>query len=568
MKHSLYLSILFAAFAHAAPSDFSLVLEKNYENALVDVTQNYDRSITALGVTRNFQTPPSQQSYSDPYEYLKSVSGDYGAQLHLVRVGLNGDLQKEQTIKLSGFATPASLLKTPNGGYFVGGSTHKGSFLLLKLSPQGDTEWHREFDATNKDTVNTLVALQDGGVLIVGTTFASRAPYENIFDSGIGGNDISVLRISKNGTALWSKRFGTQGNDFGIDAQELQDGSLMLLGNFKEKNSNGISLIKISQNGDMLWLHTLEAKSLLHANKLTKLSNDDLLLSLTQIDDVGKKQIRLLKIDPQQNILKDKAFATVYPSELFDLKEFVNGDLFAVGEVRDAQNTDALVMRLDSELNLICQEHFGDQSFDTFKKMHILHNSQIAAVGKHTAPVSQEANMWLVKLNDDCTLAQRKEDGALHSELATLLEKEIDAKELSLAKNLLLELNENALYFEVGKYALTAEHKEFLDRFATKLIPFLVKYRHIIDTVEINGHTSSEWGDVDFTQGYLNNAKLSMNRSYSVLHYLFSKQDTQTKRYLTQMFKGGGWSYARKKMVEKTEDKEKSRRVTFKIVLK
>lgn len=569
MKNIFPFLLLFGTLLHATSSDFSIVLPKDFDNALVDVTQNYDRSIAALGITREFRSAHSQQSYSDPFAYLQSVASNYGARLHITRTALGGAMLDEQTIKLEKFATPAAFVKTPDNGYFVGGSTHQGAFVLLRLSPQGTIEWHREFDNTNKDTMNTLVALKEGSVLIVGTTFASRKSYESIFDTGLGGNDISIMKVSKNGALQWSKKYGTQKNDFGTDALELHDGSLVLLGTSQEQSTYGASLIKISQNGDMLWRRNFDAASPIRANKITPIEGNVFLVSLTQKDDVGKNQIRLIKIDAENNILLDKALTTVYPSELFDLGVFANGDIFGVGEVRDAQNTDALVMKFDRDLTLLCQEHFGDQSFDNFVRMDILHNSQIAAVGKHTDPASEESDMWLVKLNNDCTLAQKRlEDSSLHQELQTLFRDEIDAKELAIAKNLLLELHENALYFEVGKYALKEEHKKFLDRFSHKLIPFLLKYRHLIEAIEINGHTSSEWGGLDFSQGYLKNAKLSMNRSYSVLHYLFSRQDTQTQQLLAELLKGSGWSYAKKISLDAKEDREKSRRVTFRIVLK
>jgi hypothetical protein len=141
--------------------------------------------------------------------------------------------------------------------------------------------------------MNTLVALKEGSVLIVGTTFTSRKSYESIFDTGLGGNDISVMKVSKNGVLQWSKKYGTQKNDFGTDALELHDGSLVLLGTFQEQNSYGASLIKISQNGDMLWRRNFDAASPIHANKITPDRGKCFLVSLTQKDDVGKNQIRL-----------------------------------------------------------------------------------------------------------------------------------------------------------------------------------------------------------------------------------------------------------------------------------
>jgi outer membrane protein OmpA-like peptidoglycan-associated protein len=283
---------------------------------------------------------------------------------------------------------------------------------------------------------------------------------------------------------------------------------------------------------------------------------------------MSKEQIRLIIIDSEKNILNDKQITTTYPSELNDIALFANGDIYGVGSVRDAQNTDGLVMKLDRNLNLICQDHYGDASNDSFASLALLHNSQIAAVGKHTLG-GEDSNMWLVKLNDDCSLASRnKSTLSLHQELSTVLSQEIDAHAIKVTKDMVISIEESALYFDVGQYVLKPNQKEFLNILSSKLIPFVKKYHTIIDFVEINGHTSSEWSGVDFTTNYLNNAQLSLNRSYAVLSHIFKKQDKAMQEILASLFRGSGSSYKDKKMMDDKEDKEKSRRVTFKIVLK
>jgi outer membrane protein OmpA-like peptidoglycan-associated protein len=107
-----------------------------------------------------------------------------------------------------------------------------------------------------------------------------------------------------------------------------------------------------------------------------------------------------------------------------------------------------------------------------------------------------------------------------------------------------------------------------LDKFSKKLIPFLYANKDIIEILEVNGHTSSEWGDVTFTNRYLKNAKLSMNRSYSTLSYIFLNQEKMTQIWLSEIIKGSGLSYAKNVVLNEVEDKEKSRRVSFKIILK
>ena len=124
------------------------------------------------------------------------------------------------------------------------------------------------------------------------------------------------------------------------------------------------------------------------------------------------------------------------------------------------------------------------------------------------------------------------------------------------------------LYFQVGAYKLTKKQKEFLTSFAKKLMPFLKINQEKIANLEVNGHTSSEWNGTSFESRYLNNSKLSLERSFSTLSYIFKQQSNSMQILLTKILKGSGLSYSQKIMIEGNEDSTHSRRVAFKIILK
>ena len=226
-------------------------------------------------------------------------------------------------------------------------------------------------------------------------------------------------------------------------------------------------------------------------------------------------------------------------------------------------------MILDSHLSMINQEHYGKNEYDTLNAVTILHNSQVAAAGLHTNNNSQETNMWIVKLNRDGSLAQISTNVThMYQKLCEIFKKEIDNKKIIIKGDLTIEFIDKALYFKVAAYKLTKIQKEFLDIFAKKLIPFLNANKDKINTLEINGHTSSEWGTESFAKGYLKNEKLSINRSYETLSYIFLNESKPTQINLSKILRGSGFSYSRKIMLNEQEDREKSRRVTFKILLK
>lgn len=567
----LLLSLLVYSTLQAKNSDFSIIIDKPFNDALHDITEDYDRSLSAVGFSKNYAVHEQEdhQAYTDPFEYLKSVSHPNGSQIHLVKVDNSGAILLSKTTDLPDFNEAVSLLKTPSNGYFVGGHTLGGDLLFLKLDANANILFTKTFGNKTHDNMSKLVALGDGGVLAVGSSVTSKNANDSLFTSGLGMSDISLTRFSKNGEILWSKKYGTPYDDEGMDAVEARDGSIIIVGtNANEANKN-LLLMRVGENGDKLWLKEYESKLLLTPYKLLQLREGNFLLSLTQSDNTQKEQIRLIKFDLQNNVLLDKIISTKYASGLKDIAEFSDSNIVGVGYVKDNGNTDALVMLFDSSLTMKTQEHYGQKNFDIFNAVEVLNNSQIAVAGTHTYDNSQESNMWIAKLNKNGTMAQTALSGAtLYEKLKKLFKNEIATKKLLLKDDLTLELIDQSLLFQVGEYKLTDSQKNFLNSFSPKLVGFLKDNQKAIEALEVNGHTSSEWGGVDFTNKYLNNEKLSLERSYSVLAYLFKKQNEPTQKWLSKILIGSGFSFSKKIVFDEQEDFEKSRRVTFKIVVK
>jgi outer membrane protein OmpA-like peptidoglycan-associated protein len=570
MKLTLLLLLLLNSFLlHAKASDFSLIIHKPFNAGLVDITQNYDGTLSVLGFSHDFKQPLHvNKTYTDPFEYLQSLSSKYGSKMQLLTINNKAQIVQSKTINISKFAKPASFVKTPTNGYFIGGYTMDGSQVLLLLNAHMQLLHSAYFGTKNHDTMHKLIALKDGGVLSIGTSFSSRAYQDNIFESGLGNDDICICRFTKDARLLWTKKYGTQNDDEGIDAAEADDGSIIVLSATHNMNKTNVYISRLTQNGDKIWLKEIPSKNTNTPVSLLKLRDNNFVVSLSKTDAMHKKQIRLVKFDTYQNILVDSDIATSYSSQLNDIKEFSDGRLVGVGYVQDAHNTDGLAMIISNNLKLLNQEHYGDENYDVFNKATILANMQVGVAGIHTDNNSNENNMWIVKLNKDATMAQiavNTQD--FYTQLCKLFQNEIHKKQLIIKKDLTIEFTDKSLYFRAGEYRLNEKQKKFFDNFSKKLITFLYTHKMQINTLEINGHTSSEWKNASFSDKFLNNENLSMKRSYETLKSLFLAQDKTKQKYLTKILKGSGLNYKERIIINNQENREKSRRVSLKIIL-
>ena len=584
MKLLLFFLLSYTLLYATTPKKFSVIIHKPFDAALFDITEDYDRTISAAGFSNEFKgSSAPQESYSNAFDYLESRSSKYGAQMTLVKVNDNAQVILSKVAKLSRFNKAVALVKTPTNGYFIGGYTLDGSLLVAKLDANANLLYSKIFGTKNYDRMNNLVLLSDGGVLAVGSSFTSRDTHDAMFATGLGNNDIFLTRFSKDGQILWSKKYGTAYDDQGIDAVEAADGSIIVVSTMASEKKRDVNFMRITENGNKVWLNHFITQTTQHnlvvPKKIIRLRDNSFVVALIQYNQVQKEHIRLVKFDLYQNILQDREIQTTYPSGLNDIKEFSNGTLMGVGYVKDKHNTDGLAMLLDSDLTLLRQEHYGGENFDIFYALTILHNSQVAVAGVHTDNNSQEKNMWIVKLNKDTSLAtihtqkaqnnytKKTTNTSLYKQLKKLFAKEIAAGKLRISPDLTFEFTDPSLYFHQGSYKLNAKQKKFLSRFSSKLFDALKPYENRIKAIEINGHTSSEWGKKSFEQRYLNNAKLSMQRSFSVWSYIFSQQRDATQKWLSKITKGSGYSFSKRVQRAGQEDKNASRRVTLRVVL-
>ena len=568
----LFLLILTSLFANK--TNYSIIVKKPFNSALFDITQDYDRTLSAIGFSKDYKNnSKTALSYSDPFDYLASVSHKFGSQMHIMKVDKTAQIILSKISNLPKFNEAIAVVKTPTNGYFIGGYTLDGSLLVVKLDAQANLLYSKIFGTKNYDRMNNLILMSDGGILAVGSSVTSRSSSDDMFNSGLGNNDIFITRFNKDGRQLWSKKYGTMYDDRGIDAVEARDGSIIVVSTTSYEKNRDVSIMRLTENGNRIWLKHYQEKgngdNTIIPKKIIKLKDNNFVVALTQYNHMQKEHIRFVKFDLYQNILLDKEIFTTYPSEINDIKEYSDGKFIAVGYVKDSYNTDGLAMILDSNFVLLTQEHYGEDNYDVFHAVTIMHNSQAAIAGVHTDNNSQETNMWITKLNRDATMAQvASTTASFYEKLSKLFKEEIKNRKIEIKKDLTINIIDSSLYFDIGAYRLTAKQEAFLDSFVAKLMPFLFANRDDIQTVEINGHTSSEWGNASFSDKYLNNEKLSLNRSYETMSHIFKKQSKPVQLWLSDVLRGSGYSFAKSISFHSIESKQRSRRVNFKILLK
>lgn len=171
----------------------------------------------------------------------------------------------------------------------------------------------------------------------------------------------------------------------------------------------------------------------------------------------------------------------------------------------------------------------------------------------------------------DVAVAYQQNQVAIFDALNVEFEKDLSKWKASIDEDTLsFQFNSPDVLFDSGESTLKTEFEEILADFIPRYLSVLDKYRLSINEVRIEGHTSSEWGsDTHPDDAYFFNMTLSQNRTRSVLNhsYFLSNLSKEQRLWIKSSFAAVGLASSRLKLNDDgTENKERSRRVSFRVI--
>lgn len=175
----------------------------------------------------------------------------------LVRTDSEGAVLWARAYEESGSQMPRSVAETDDGGFVVAGSASSSGagyrdFLLMRTDADGNLLWSRTFGSPGDDRCEDVRATRDGGFILVG----SRSG----LDAGWGYLDTYLVKTDEAGSEVWSRNLGREGDDVGAAVRQPGDGSYIVLGSsfsLSSSDEGSVRLIRTDEQGREVWSRTL-----------------------------------------------------------------------------------------------------------------------------------------------------------------------------------------------------------------------------------------------------------------------------------------------------------------------
>lgn len=136
-------------------------------------------------------------------------------------------------------------------------------------------------------------------------------------------------------------------------------------------------------------------------------------------------------------------------------------------------------------------------------------------------------------------------------------------------ETLSIRFEEPKMMFDEGSDELKTEFQRILSDFFPRYVRILDKYRSSIDEIRIEGHTSSVWrAGTPEDIAYIENMRLSQNRTLSALQYVLALEELANDRaWVKKLLTANGLSSSKLVLNAGTgeEDEAASRRVEFRV---
>lgn len=572
MKH-LLLSILFLSSLYSAISDFKsddyqVLIGKEFDDEAFDIIEDYDMNISVIGYTQEFKTEVKPgQSYDNAFDYLSSQNANYGEQLRLIKLDQSARTVNDIHFKLSELNRGTNILKTAENGYLLGGFTHNGEMIISSLNEKGKQYYLKKFGTANFDRLHSLVGFEDGSSIAIGTSQTSRNSNDDIFVQGLGSSDVYLVKFTREGEISWKKKYGTTGRDIGIDAVATGDGGFIVISLSYDANGSTLNAAKFNDTGDTVWTKSFPKAGHQNGHKIIRTDEGRYLISASFENKNAQKNIRLIAIDDEGSTISEKSLYADADEQLNDICMDLKGNIVGVGYSKEPSSSDmdALVRYFDHNGNMIWERKFGKKRQDAFKSVALLHDNSFAVAGFSNSFADKGHQIWVVKINDDGSLAKKQSTNYLGLYEA-LLGEFSSSPEIHIYKD--LHITHEGLIFKQGSSTLTQEHKSTLKSFMPRLIEILSHYKSNIKNLHINGYTSTEWNAPD-TERYLKNAYLSNERAMHLLEYSYQlKNMHKHHEWINEILSTDGHSFSNLIYADEKENRVRSRRVEFEVILK
>lgn len=312
-----------------------------------------------------------------------------------------------------------SVQQTADGGYIMAGySSSYGAGnndgWVVKLDATGSIAWQKTYGGAESDTFFSVHQVS-GGYIVGGQTSSF----------GAGSSDIWVLKLAGDGTIVWQKTYGGTGIEYFADLQPTSDGGYIVAGTTYSYGHGSCNawILKLNQDGGIGWQKTYGGAGWELAYSIRQVSGGYIMVgeSYSSGDDRGDAWV--VRLDEEGDVTWEKRYGAEGTEDYFlSIHQTSDGGYIAAGMTKSfgATQGDAWVVKLNNDGTVAWEKRYGGNSDEYAFSIREADTpgSGFIVAGRTNSSGQGSYDAWLLKLAAEGTIEWQKTYGSGASEEA------------------------------------------------------------------------------------------------------------------------------------------------------
>jgi hypothetical protein len=336
--------------------------------------------------------------------------------VYVVKLDANGNLQWTKTIGGPASEGGYSLIQTSDGGYAIAGFTFSfgaggADVYVVKLDANGNLQWTKTIGGPEHEEGRSLIQTSDGGYAITGY----------ITSFGAGEADVYVIKLDANGNLQWTKTIGGPGDEIGYSLIQTSDGGYAITGFTRSFGAgrDDVYVVKLDANGNLQWTKTIGGPEPEEGYSLIQTSDGGYAITgFTRSFGAGRDDVYVVKLDANGNLQWTKTIGGPEPEEGYSLIQTSDGGYAITGFTFSfgAGEADLYVVKLDASGNLQWTKTIGGPKGDYGNSLIHTSDGGYAIAGFTSSFGAGDEDVYVVKLDKNgnacCAVSQTSRVGS------------------------------------------------------------------------------------------------------------------------------------------------------------
>lgn len=283
------------------------------------------------------------------------------------------------------------VMQNSDSTYIMAGNSFSGTganqkALLMKVSPNGTLLWSKFYNNNLNDGFFKIVAASNGGYVMAGFTSQAAGSF----------NGFNITHTDTAGTVLWTRSIGYQGlySFFVSGLAQTFDGGYTVFGQGNPGFGSMTFLVHVDNAGNVLWVKTYATSAQgYEARSFVYTQTGEYLMGIGHA---------LIKTDSAGTVQWSKDYLHSYQtSRLFQLND--GSFLYAGSILTSAMQYQLYYYNTDTSGNVLWSKKTGDNFLDIVMGGTLTPDNHVALTGRWNVPTAQD-EMFILKDSLDATL--------------------------------------------------------------------------------------------------------------------------------------------------------------------